>query len=122
MAALIRIVNAFYAALFLVAALVSLGFLVAATEGLGRGPEAVWLSSGWAALAALLSGLCLANMRRARGPHRPLLIAANAAALLLTAAGPLLTGNPIVQWVGGVSLLPFAVTLPAQVAARRRSA
>ena len=122
MAALIRIVNAFYAALFLVAALVSLGFLIAATEGLGRGPEAVWLSSGWAALMALLALLCFANMRLARGPRPLPLIAANAAALLLAAAGLLLAGVPIVQWIGGVSLLPFAITVPAQIAGRRRAA
>ena len=65
MAALIRIVNAFYAALFVLAALVSLGFLTAALDGLGRGPEAVWISCAWAALMTGLAILCFFNMRRA---------------------------------------------------------
>jgi len=113
MAALVRIVNAFYAALFLVAALISLGFLVAALDGLGRGPEAVWLSLGWAALAALLAILCLFNMRPARWGGPPLL-AANVAALLLGAAG-LLSGNEVLQWIAGVSILPFALAFPALI-------
>lgn len=120
MAALIRIVNAFYAALFLVGVLVSLGFLVAARDGLARGPEAVWLSSGWAVLAALLASLCLANMRLGRGAYRLPLLAANLAALLL-AATALLAGNPVLQWIAGVSILPFAITVPALIAGRGRA-
>lgn len=119
MAVLIRIVNAFYAALFLVGLFLSLGFLVAASDGLGRGPRAVWLSSGWAALAALLAILCLANLRRARSAHAMPLICANLAALLLAAAA-LLAGDPVLQWIGGVSILPFAITLPALIAGRVR--
>jgi hypothetical protein len=114
MAALIRIVNAFFAALFLVAFLASLGFLVAARDGLGRG-AALWLSSGWAALAALLAILCVVNMRPGRRAYRLPLIAANLAALLLAGAG-LLAANPVLQWVGGVAILPFAITLPALIA------
>ena len=120
MAALIRVVNAFFAALFLVAALISLGFLVAARDGLGRGPGAVWLSLGWAALAVLLAILCLANMRLARGAHGLPLIAANVAALLFAGAG-LFAANPVLQWIGGVSVLPFAITVPALIAGRRRA-
>ena len=113
MAALTRIVNAFYAALFLVAFFVSLGVLVAASD-------AVWLSSGWAALAVLLAILCLANMRLARGTYGLPLVAANLAALLLGAAA-LVAGNPVLQWVGGVSILPFAITVPALIAGRGRA-
>jgi hypothetical protein len=120
MAALIRIVNAFYAALFSVGVLVAIGFLGAALDGLGRGPEAVWLSSGWAALALLLAMLCFANMRQARGSYGRLLIGANLAALLVAGAG-LLSANPVLQWIGAASALPFALTLAALLAGRRRA-
>jgi hypothetical protein len=115
MAALIRIVNAFYAALFLVAALISLGFLVAA-----RRPDAAWPALGWAGLAALLAILCLANMRPARGAGGLKLLAANLAASLLAATG-LLTGDTALQWIAGVAILPFAITVPALIAARARA-
>jgi hypothetical protein len=115
MAALIRIVNAFYAALFLVAALMSLGFLVAA-----RNPDAAWPALGWAALAAFLAILCIANMRPARGAGGLKLLAANIAASLLAAAA-LLIGNTTLQWIAGVAILPFAVTVPALIAARPRA-
>lgn len=121
MAVLIRIVNAFFAALFLAGVLASLGFLVAARDGLGRGPEAVWLSSGWALLAMLLAILCLANMRSARAGFGRTRAAANAAALVLAGAG-LLAGNAVVQWLAGVSIVPFAITLAALIAARCRGA
>ena len=118
MAALIRIVNAFFAALFLAAALVSAGFLTAALDGLGRGPEAVWLSSGWMALMLLFAALCLVNLRKAGAGPPAALIAANLAALLLAAAA-LFAAEPVIRWIGGVSLLPFAATLAAALAARR---
>lgn len=120
MAVLIRIVNAFYAALFLIGVLGSLGLLAAARDGLGREPEAVWLSAGWALLSMLLAILCLANMRSARSGFGQARAAANAAALLLAGAG-LLAGNAAVQWIAGVSIVPFAITLAALIAARRRS-
>lgn len=113
MAALIRIVNAFYAALFIVAFFTSFGVLAA-------GSDVLWPSSAWAALAALLAILCLANMRVARGRHGLPLIAANAAALVFAAAA-LLAANPVLQWIGGVSILPFAITLPALIAGRARA-
>jgi len=121
MATLIRVVNGFYAALFVIAALVSLGFLVAALDGLGRGPEAVWLSCAWAALFALFAALCFANMRRARGTQPVWLVAANLAALLLAGAG-LFAADPVIVWMAGVSILPFAVTLLAHALAGRKSA
>jgi hypothetical protein len=107
MRALIRIVNAFYAALFVLGALVSLLFLIAATDGLARGPEALWRTTGGAAAAALLACLCVANMRGAR--MRPV-AAANIAALVLLAAG-LLAAEPALGWIAGLSLPPFALAL-----------
>jgi hypothetical protein len=115
MAALIRIVNAFYAALFLVAALMSLGFLLAA-----RSPDAAWSAFGWAALAASLAILCLANMPPARGAKGLKLLVANLAASLLAAAG-LLAGDTALQWIAVVAILPFAITVPALLAARARA-
>jgi len=109
MAFLIRILNAFFAALFLVAFLISLGFLAAVMDGLARGPKGVGLAAGWAGLTAILALLCLANLRMAAGTRKPALVAANLAALLLTAAG-LAVPDPAVRWIGGISLIPFAAT------------
>jgi hypothetical protein len=108
MAALIRIVNAFYAALFLAAAFYAL--VVAASA-----PRAIPVAL--ATLALLLGSLCFANMRRREGLA---MIAANAAAALLALAG-LAAADPALHWVGGVSILPFAITLPALIAARARA-
>ena len=119
MALLVRIVNTFFAALFLIAAFISLAFLMAALDGLGRGPEAVWRSSGLAALMAMLATLCFCNVRQAQGRPGLFRIGANIAALLLAAAG-MLAGAQVVRWIGGVSALPFLVTLPVLAAARRR--
>jgi len=108
MAALIRIVNAFYAALFLAAAFYALVMAASAPRAI---PAAL------AGLALLLAILCFANMRRREGGA---VIAANAAAALLAIAG-LFTADPVLHWVGGVSILPFAITLPALIAARARA-
>ena len=108
MAALLRIVNAFYAALFLAAAFYA---LVMAASALRAIPAAL------AGLALLLAILCFANMRRRDGAA---VIAANIAAALLAIAG-LFAANPVLHWVGGVSILPFAITLPALIAERRRA-
>ena len=118
MSLLIRVVNAFFAALFAVMALVSLAFLTAARDGLGRGPESLWTSAGWTALFAMLALLAFVNLRRAaeEGPKRRL-IALNAAAAL-----PMLAGLALLDTSGrllcGVSALPFALTALA-LAARR---
>lgn len=119
MTALIRIVNAFYAALFVLAAFVSLGFLTAALDGLGRGPEAVWISCAWAALMTGLAIVCFFNMRRAGRAAGFVLLAANAAALLLALAG-LGAGGSVIRWIAGVSLPPFALTLAALALSRGR--
>ena len=44
---LLRIVNAFYAALFLVMALVAFAFLTASLHDNVRAPENMWVSIGW---------------------------------------------------------------------------
>ena len=119
MTALVRILNAFFAALFVLAALVSVGFLTAAMDGLGRGSEAVWISSGWVALMAALAVLCFLNMRRAGQMAGRILLAANVAALLLALTG-LGAGGSVIRWIAGLSLLPFAVTLLALALSRAR--
>jgi hypothetical protein len=114
---LLRIVNAFAASLFLVMALVSVAFLSAARDGLGRGSPSLWTSAGWAALFALLAMLSFVNLRRApAGAGRGL------AALNLLAALPLLAGllapDPVARILCGTSALPFALTA-LLLAARR---
>jgi|GEM_PF-4992106 len=106
MAALIRIVNAFYAALFSVAAM----FLIAAAPSAGGGMSALF-----AGLAFVLAILCLLNMRPGGGMA---VAGANVAALLLAGAG-LLAADPALNWIGGASALPFALALTALLAGRR---
>jgi hypothetical protein len=119
MSLLIRVVNAFFAALFAVMALVSLAFLTAARDGLGRGPESVWTSAGWTALFALLALLAFVNLRRIREeePGRRLILLNAAAAL------PMLAGLVLLDTSGrllcGAAALPFALT--ALMLAARRS-
>jgi len=120
MAALVRILNAFFAALFLVGAVISLGFLAAALDGLGRGPEAIWRTSGGAVLMAALAILCFVNLRRARGRPGKALIAANLLALAVAAIG-LVAGPQMLRWIGGVGALPFLATLGLSITARRRN-
>jgi len=110
MGLLLRIVNAFFAALFAVMALISLAFLTAARDGLGRGPESVATSAGWAILFASFALLAFVNMRRAgeEGPKRGL-IALNVAAML-----PMLGGLAALDSGGrllcGICALPFLAT------------
>lgn len=114
---LVRIVNAFAAALFLVMALVSVAFLSAARDGLGRGTPGIATAAGWAALFALLAVLSFVNLRRAPAAGRGL------AALNLLAALPLLAGllapDPVARILCGASALPFALTALLLFAARR---
>jgi len=62
---LLRIVNAFYAALFLAMALVSLAFLSASLNDHVGAPENIWVSIGWVALFLLYAVLAFLNMRSA---------------------------------------------------------
>lgn len=106
----LRIVNAFFAALFAVTALVSIAFLAAARDGLGRGPESVWTSAGWAIMFASFAILAFVNMRRAgnEGPAGGLI------ALNIAAALPMLAGLAILDSAArllcGASALPFLAT------------
>ena len=118
---LLRIVNAFYAALFLVMALVSIAFLSAGLHE--SAPANIWVSIGWAALFVLYAVLAFFNMRRGGmdGP-RDRLIPLNAAA-----AAPMLAGmfaaEPAARFLCGVVALPFALTaIMLLVKSRRTSA
>ncbi len=102
----IRVVNAFYAALFIVAALATF-WLVVSNAGLDPWLAAPWLPLAWLALTVLPAALCFANLRGARRPWRA---AANVAALLAAGAW-LLSAEEAMRWLGGVAAVPFAVTL-----------
>jgi choline-glycine betaine transporter len=107
---LLRIVNAFYAALFLVMALVSLAFLTASMSDQVRQPENIWISIGWAALFALYAVLVFVNMRRAGTEGAGgRLIALNVAAAVPLLAGTF-AGDPAGRFLCGVAVLPFAFT------------
>jgi len=106
---LLRIVNAFAVALFLVMALVSVAFLSAVRDGLGRGPQSLWLSAGWAALFALLALLSFVNLRRAAAGGGRGLAVLNALVALPLLAG-LLAPDPVARILCGASALPFALT------------
>jgi hypothetical protein len=115
MARLLRIINAFYAALLLVMALVSLAFLSAGRDGFGQAPGRPWISAGWTALFVLLALLAFLNLRRAAaGGER--LIALNLAAALPLIAGTLALGGAA-RLLCAAAALPFALT--ALIRARR---
>jgi NADH:ubiquinone oxidoreductase subunit 6 (subunit J) len=116
---LLRVVNAFYAALFLVMALVSIAFLSSSLHSQARAPENVWVSIGWVALFLLYAVLAFLNMRSggADGPQDRL------TALNVAAAVPMLAGmfaaEPAARFLCGVAALPFALTAVAMLATRR---
>jgi hypothetical protein len=114
---LLRIVNAFYAALFLVMALVSIAFLSAGLHE--RAPANIWVSIGWAALFALYAVLAFLNMRKS-GPDGPWdrLIALNAAAAVPMLAG-MFAAEPAARFLCGVVALPFALTAAMLLVKRR---
>jgi hypothetical protein len=107
---LLRIVNAFYAALFLVMALVSLAFLSASLGIHVPDSEDAWISIGWMALFLLYALLAFFNMRwsQSRGAN-PRLVALNLAAAAPMAAG-LLGAEGAGRFLCGVALVPFALT------------
>jgi hypothetical protein len=112
-------VNAFYAALFLVLALVSLAFLSANLHDQARDPENVWVSVGWVTLFLLYAVLAFLNMRSggADGP-RDRLIALNAAAAMPMLAG-IFAADTAARFLCGVAALPFALTAAMLVMKRR---
>ena len=108
--ALLRIVNAFYAALFLVMALVSLAFLSGSLNDPLREPANVWVAIGWIVLFLLYAILVFLNMRRAGGEGaRDRLIALNVAAAVPMVAG-IFAADPASRILCGVAALPFALT------------
>ena len=116
---LLRIVNAFYAALFLVMALVSLAFLSGSLNDPVREPANVWVASGWIILFLLYAILVFLNMRRAGGGGpRDRLIALNVAAAVPMLAGVFAADSPS-RILCGVAALPFALTA-AMLLIRRR--
>jgi len=116
---LLRIVNAFYSALFLVMALVSLAFLTASFNDRVREPTNIWVSLGWVALFALYAVLVFVNMRRAGADGaKDRLIALNVAAAVPLLAGTF-AADPAGRFLCGVALLPFALTT-AMLLIRRR--
>jgi hypothetical protein len=108
MTQLLRILNAFCAALFLVMALVSLAFLSAGRDGFGGGPGGPWAWAGWAALFVLLAVLAFVNLRRATA-GRERLIALNFGAVLLLIAGTLALEGAA-RLICAAAALPFALT------------
>ncbi|HMG46642.1 MAG TPA: hypothetical protein VK614_04195 [Allosphingosinicella sp.] len=115
MTQLLRILNAFCAALFLVMALVSLAVLGAGRGRFVGGPGGPWASAGWAALFALLGLLAFLNLRRAAAERERLIALNVGAALLLVAGAVALEGAA--RLLCGSAALPFALT--ALVGARR---
>jgi hypothetical protein len=116
---LLRIVNAFYAALFLVMALVSVAFLSASLNDHVRAPENIWVSIGWAALFVLYAALAFGNMRRA-GADGPIdrLIALNVAAAVPMLAG-MFAAAAAARFLCGVAALPFTITAATLLMRRR---
>jgi hypothetical protein len=115
MTQLLRILNAFCAALFLVMALVSLAFLGAGRDGFGGGPRGPWASAGWTALFALLALLVFLNLRRAAAAGERF-VALNLGAALFLIAGAVAFGGTARLLCGGAAL-PFVLT--ALVLSRR---
>jgi len=116
---LLRIVNAFYAALFLVMALVSLAFLSASVNVHVPEAENAWMSAGWMALFLLYAMLAFLNMRGSHGEgSRHRLGALNVAAAVPMVAG-LFGADGAGRFLCGVALLPFALTA-AMLLARGR--
>ena len=116
---LLRIVNAFYAALFLVMALVSLAFLSGSLNDPAREPANAWVAAGWIILFLLYAVLVFLNMRRAGGEGAgDRLIALNFAAAVPMLAG-VFAADSTSRILCGVAAAPFALTA-AMLLFRRR--
>lgn len=108
---LLRILNLFAAALLIVMALISLGFVAAGRDGFGGGAGGGPIAAGWAFLFALLAGLAFLNLRR------------RLVALNLVAALPLVAGAVALEGAArllcAAASLPFAVTFLLLLVAKR---
>ena len=116
MARTLRIVNAFFAALFVVLAIVSAAFVSAGRDGFS-GTADIRASLAWAALFALLALLAFANMRRAGSePGRGLIL------LNLAAAIPLGVGMIAAEGIRllcGAGVCPFGLSAALMIVANR---
>jgi hypothetical protein len=105
---LMRIVNAFAAALFFVLVALSLAFLGAARGSFAGGGTAGAI--GWAGLFALYALLAFLNMRGAsEAPPSRRLLALNLAAVLPMLVGLVALGGAD-RFLCGASALPFALS------------
>jgi len=116
MAWTLRIVNAFFAALFVVMAGVSAAFLSAGRDGFTGAPDGARASLAWAALFALLALLAFVNLRRAGAEPARGLILLNLAAVLPLALG--LVAAEGIRFLCGAAAVPFALTALMLAAAR----
>ncbi|HYJ52017.1 MAG TPA: hypothetical protein VEW04_02505 [Allosphingosinicella sp.] len=116
MARTLRIVNVFFAALFVAMAVVSLAFVSAGRDGF-TGAPGTDAALRWILLFALLAVLAFVNLRRAGvEPARGLVI------LNFAAAAPLLLGAALadgIRFLCGAAALPFALTALLLIVAGR---
>jgi hypothetical protein len=116
MARTLRIVNVFFAALFVTLAAVSLAFVSAGRDGFTGAPGAD-APLRWILLFALLAALAFVNLRRAGAePARGIII------LNLAAAAPLLLGAVAadgIRFLCGAAAFPFALTALLLIVAGR---
>jgi len=108
MARTIRIVNAFFAALFVVMALVSGAFLAAGRDGFTGTHGGIATPLAWTLLFALLAVLAFVNLRRADTERLGGLIALNLAAAVPLLAGAIAAEG--IRFLCGATAIPFALT------------
>jgi hypothetical protein len=118
MARTLRIVNAFFAALFVAMAIVSAAFVSAGRDGFTGAPGGR-ASIAWAGLFALLALLAFVNMRRAGAGNGNGLLLLNLAALLPLAFGAAAAEG--VRFLCGAAALPFALTALLVASCRTRN-
>jgi hypothetical protein len=114
MARTLRIVNAFFAALFVAMALVSAAFVFAGRDGFTGAADAR-ASIAWTGLFALLAALAFANLRRAGAAGRGSILLNLAAALPLAFGAAAAEG---IRFLCAAAALPFALTALLPVASR----
>jgi len=118
MARTLRIVNAFFAALFVAMAIVAGAFARAGRDGF-TGTANGRTSLAWAALFVLLALLAFINLRRAGAEAKTGLIYLNLAATL-----PLVFGMIVVEGIRflcGACACPFALTAALLISSPRAS-
>lgn len=116
MARTLRIVNAFFAALFVVLAIVAIAFVSAGRDGF-TGTLDSRASLAWAALFALLALLAFANMRRAGSEPARGLILLNLAAAIPLGVGMIAAEG--IRLLCGAGACPFALSAALMIVANR---